>query len=104
MVTHIEIVEEAYTSLEGFGGLGHKTTGKRFLGLCLKTQLEFGMDLGAACGIITKLASRQSKVMKGSWSSYAPIKRWTVLPPGWTILPLRLSGLAKYLRASMGIV
>jgi hypothetical protein len=59
----VEIVEERrrrrYASPKGFGDFGLKTTdGRFFLGLGLKTPLEFWMNLEAARGVIAKLASR----------------------------------------------
>jgi len=66
--------------------------GGRFIGLGLKIWLEFRQKLGAACGIIAMFASRRSKVMKIAWQSDASIS-------SWTIMPLGLSGSAKYLRA-----
>jgi hypothetical protein len=57
-----------------FGGLSLKTTDRRFLGLGLKTRLEFWQKLVVACGVIVKLALRQSKAMKSAWSLDAPIK------------------------------
>ena len=44
-----------------FGGLGLKTTHRRFFGLGVKTQLEFGMDMEAACGIIVCEACVEAK-------------------------------------------
>jgi hypothetical protein len=34
-----------------------------------KPGMKFGMDFGGACGVIVKLASMQSKVVKSSWLS-----------------------------------
>ena len=53
----------------GFGGLGCKTTGGRFLGLGLKTQAEILRRNGAARGGITKVVSRRSKSMQEVWPS-----------------------------------
>ena len=47
-----------------------------------KPRMKFGMDFVVACGIITKLASIRSKVVKSSWSSDVRISTWTILPLG----------------------
>jgi hypothetical protein len=72
-----------YASLARFGGLGLKTTDRRFYWACAsKLRTEFGMEIEAACGIIGEVASRRSYLMKGSWPSDAKISTWTILPLG----------------------
>ena len=63
--------------------------GGRFAGF---RPRNLGEDLGAAHGITRELTSRRSIFVKGLWSS-------GVQKSTWTILPLGLSGSAKYLRA-----
>jgi hypothetical protein len=46
--------------------------------------------------VIAKFASRQSKVMKSVWCQILSIS-------SWTIMPLGLSGSAKYLRVLLGM-
>ena len=69
---HVLTSEECVWSTllaSGFGGLGHKTTGGRFLGLGLKTRAEVPRRNGAARGGITEVALRRSKSVQEAWPS-----------------------------------
>ena len=55
--------------MSGFGGLGRKTTGGRFLGLGLKTRAEVPRRNGASRGGITEVASWQSRSVQEAWPS-----------------------------------
>ena len=80
-----------YMTLAGFGGFSLKTTGGRFAGFLSQNP---GEDVKTTRGIIGKLASRRSILVKTPWLSDGRNSTWT-------IMPLRLSGSRKYLRAEL---
>nr|TKW13032.1 hypothetical protein SEVIR_5G073233v2 [Setaria viridis] len=84
--THVDIEEVAWRPSEDgrfgwFGPQNHRAG--RFPGLSLKTRGEpgaAGASRRRARGVIAKLASRRSKVVKTACPSDARIKTWTKMP------------------------